>query len=328
MTSKSTSSMQRLGRVMRGGFTMIELLVSVAVLSILMLAFGMIVSGSRRLVSTSEGLMRANSTAEAIATAFRTEIRRASQNGFICIQTPNAVGADSALFACTAGPSTSMTEESSSGNPLSASGAVTAYGTCLNDGQGGNILWRSSWLLHYNPPTADVATSDYWKSDLADMQTANRAAIDGMVNTLITTVAAGKKVYIPDKLKSPPDSLDDVKLLWKYMAVGCYSRVPNEPAFKVSWTDGTTTAAGNLQWYDKDNPKDGAWGGKTVTTGAIEYSATVASVPPVTYYRALWTHENQSNWPVAIKIRFTLNDPALPTEFSSLDYEVICPIGR
>lgn len=70
--------------------------------------------------------------------------------------------------------------------------------------------------------------------------------------------------------------------------------------FKVEWTDGTNDN-GILNW---------------------------SSAP------GLWTHQNQANWPKAIKISFKINDPSMPKEFrdenniTGIAYEVISTIGQ
>jgi len=45
----------------------------------------------------------------------------------------------------------------------------------------------------------------------------------------------------------------------------------------------------------------------------------------------LWTHENQTNWPKAIKISFRINDPSMPRELrgdTGVAYEVISTVGE
>jgi type II secretory pathway pseudopilin PulG len=70
--------------------------------------------------------------------------------------------------------------------------------------------------------------------------------------------------------------------------------VTNIDDFKVSWTDGTKSGS-NLKW--DFNP-------------------------------GLWTHKNQTNWPRAIRITFTIKDPSMPKELQGAgQYEVICIVG-
>ena len=40
------------------------------------------------------------------------------------------------------------------------------------------------------------------------------------------------------------------------------------------------------------------------------------------------TGTGQSNWPKAVKFKFSLRDPDMPADFHNVWYEVICPIGQ
>ncbi len=96
----------------------------------------------------------------------------------------------------------------------------------------------------------------------------------------------------------------------------------------ISWTDGDHDAAGNLKWYSARYPKNNAWTGRdwryqraTPQEDAPECSLAEPSTPQqgpsgqyTTYnpagtaYCALWTGEKLNNWPLAIKVRYTLKE--------------------
>jgi prepilin-type N-terminal cleavage/methylation domain-containing protein len=66
---------------------------------------------------------------------------------------------------------------------------------------------------------------------------------------------------------------------------------------QIYWTDGTKNGA-NMNW--QTTPK-------------------------------LWTHQNQTNWPMAVRITFLINDPSMPKELQGKlgrKYEVICTVGQ
>jgi prepilin-type N-terminal cleavage/methylation domain-containing protein len=70
--------------------------------------------------------------------------------------------------------------------------------------------------------------------------------------------------------------------------------VTNVNNLQISWTDGTKSGS-NMNW---------------LTTSA------------------LWTHQDQTNWPRAIRISFLIQDPLMPKEFRGTAYEVICTVGQ
>jgi len=70
--------------------------------------------------------------------------------------------------------------------------------------------------------------------------------------------------------------------------------VTNVNNLQIFWTDGTKSGS-NMNW-------------QTTST--------------------LWTHQNQTNWPRAIRISFLIKDPLMPKEFRGTAYEVICTVGH
>ena len=325
------------GRTRAGGMTIMELLVAMAVLAVLILVFNLILSQSQKVVKGGQAKMQANSAVAAIGEVMRTDIRQASQNGFLCI-----TQADTYLipyrppqvFLATAGPAPSLT------GIQKATGTVTAYGLCNVPPPGGTdpaLLWRASWLLLYGGPAA-AFDRDIVNTDLGWVQRRPRGDINLVVVDSLRTATDGsmRPIFVPVTLTTPPETLENVNVLWKYLASNC-------KALSVMWTDGSDAAAGapvNLNWYgitftidystDPKGivsygvvPKDNNWSSKDITTsGAVEFDAGSD------VYRALWTNEDQQAWPKAVKFRFVLSDPALPTEFTSLEYEIICPIGQ
>lgn len=314
------------GRNRSAGLTLIELIVGVAILSIMILAFGIIMSESRKVVSVSQANMRGNSEAYAIAQTIREDIRHLTQNGFLCITERDVAGLPAkaqTLVYTAANPSPSVTNSAIAG----ANGTVAAMGLCNNTkpatAGGGPVLFRASWLLS---STIGVTAADKdvffstagATSDLSMFQTAARGGLDSYITNILTTAG-----YVPSQVVCPPTTLAEVNELWKYLATNCTD-------LQISWMDGSVypaaevAKAGQIRWFDRNAPKDSTWAAKTIASGTVEYADAAGN------YRALWTHHDQTNWPVAIRIRFKLNDPNLAEQFrvSGVDYEVICPIAR
>lgn len=308
--------------------TLMELLVAVAILVILILIFGMVLSSSQKVITTAQGKMRANSAVAAIAEVFRKDIAMASQHGFLCITQAATADATPQLFLATAGPVASATANEK------ATGTITAFGVVCNVASGRPVLWRAAWLLKdANAPVGGIdqsVTDIIYATDFARVQVWNRVIANGVVDTLQNpNLPDPAAPYLPDLPPTPTD-IDNVNRLWRYLATDC-------TALDIRWADGQRDAGNNLIWYglrwDPDPnhqptpivvgpTKDAAWASKVLGDGTVEFNAGGG------IYRALWTHENLNNWPKAIKIRFRLADPTLPEEVRSAWYEVICPVGQ
>jgi prepilin-type N-terminal cleavage/methylation domain-containing protein len=282
------------------GFTLTEMLVSVAVLVLIVLAFNMVMSESRKLVSLGQATMRANDTAIAVVDVLRQDMRSVSQNGFMCITRNN--DADVLLYT-TSGTTYSLTG-AEPGN-----GSITGIGLCEQDNITGNdaeMLWRASWVLNQGSYNRLV---DQMPFDFSAVQQMTAQQIDDqLIGDDEGDGILGDSRLAPDELNSPPNSKEDVQILWKYLA-------PYVSDLDIAWADGTLSG-GKLEWYHRDNPK-----GIDNETGSGDG------------YRVLWTLDDQNNWPTAIRFRFRINDPAIPEEVRGEDgggfaYEIICPVGQ
>lgn len=302
------------------GLTLVELLVAVGILSMMILAFATIMNQSRKVVTGSQSIMRANTAAEAIMQSFRDSIRRMTQNGFLCIDTEYA-GTTTVprLYLTTAGVADSKTMAES------GTGSFSCFGLCNASSGTERILWRQEWVLRPGIGSweQDVDQDTIRNADLSQVQSLPRysaANNSDDVNDLVNFLAN----IAPASLNPSPSTLAEVNAAWQLLASQC-------DHLTISWTDGSPGTF--LQWYDKDNPQQpgaspAGWEDRDVAAGQIEYDADPASG---TYrYRALWTKDNQSNWPRAIRVRFWLNDPTMQefTGPNGMFYEVICPVAR
>jgi len=277
----------------RRGMTLMELLVAVAVMATMIAAVGTVLTQTRKLVTSAQGTMRANQQAAAIAHLIRTDLASASQNGFLCVAT--ASDGSPRLILTTAGVTHSVT------STASGMGAFVCYGLVGNSGDASRpILWRPALVL----TGAASRQNDCWDTDLASLQVWSRTQINTNVVDDIVLGDLDGNGSADANPSVPATSLSQINDLWKVLVDGCSD-------LKITWTDGTKTDA-TLNWYGKDNPKG---------DGAIESG-------PATSYRALWTNKNQTNWPKAIRVQFTLTDRALPAEFQTLAYEVIAPVAQ
>jgi hypothetical protein len=209
-----------------------EVLVSVTVLTILILAFGQVLASAQKLVNYSLAAARANAAANAIQFAIRQDLTSLSQGGFLRIEDN---GNNDRIYFAAAGVSHSVAGGVTGEND--AMGAVVGYGTCtaegLDAGVPGNILWRGNWML--NNRTASAA-ADFAPWEFSDLWT-NTGDLDAAIAAF-----PNNSVYAPDSLTSPPTTPAQMQLLWKYLALGCTE-------FNVDWSDGSGWAPpGTYTW--------------------------------------------------------------------------------
>jgi len=287
-------------RPRRAGLTLVEMLVSITVLTVMILAFSTIMVQSQRFISLAQASRRSHALAASIGRVVRRDLRRASQNGFLAI----AYDGGSPLMVLTAaGISHSIAVEGEA-SLTSGTGSLICYGQCVNNAPGaeGGILWRPEYILAGEGVTP---SKDILNHSLAELQS--------NVQTTARTLCDSVNDMRPSDISVPPVGLDQIDDLWQVLASGC-------EGLNIRWTDGTVEPGTyNLNWYGVDeNGQPHLCGDSTIED------------PNATHYFALWTHEDQTNWPKAIKIRFRITDKNLPKNAAGLrafDYDVICNLG-
>ncbi|MFP4214396.1 MAG: type II secretion system protein J [Phycisphaerae bacterium] len=280
------------------GLTLIELLVAVAILAMLILSFSMILSTSQRVVTASNSHMRKNTTATALSQILRADLRRVTQSGFMCIAETSS---GDMLILTQAGLAESVT------SPNTGGGSVVTIGLCDTDGMDEQTLFRQGWVLN----DRGLSDGDMQNWDLSELTVLPREDPGGGGTNSVDEYVEYAIGQAPSSVTIPIQQQADLHELWQALAPGCTE-------LKIRWTDGTRDSDG-LKWYGP---------GSEANDPDIEY--TVGSTDE--HYRALWTNENQTNWPVAVKLTFTLKDVALPdadrAESEGNEYEVICTIGK
>ena len=305
----------------RSGMTLIELLVSTAILSLMIMLFSMVLNSSQKVASMSHATMRANQAAAAISDTIRKDVQRITQNGFLAVRL-NVAGQAFLLFT-TAGASPSVT-----GSEV-GTGTVATYGfePDPSDPPRGT-LWRRDWVLYR---TTDTGTANSAQQDVIDLdptQILTRTSDIGPTEILVRDLLQNPFLTI-----SSPPTPADVQNNWQILA-----RNISEVSFM--WTDGQDMIGGgalgdqpdgNIDWY---GIVPGDPNGYLEKGGVLFEDVT-------TGYKANWCRVDQNEWPVAIKISFKLYDDAMPEEFTGINtegkqtaaaggvrYEIICPIGR
>ncbi len=308
--------------------TLIELLVSTAILSLMILLFSMVLNSTQQVTSTAHATMRGNAAAAAIADVIRKNVARITKNGFLCI-TQTADDSPVLMFT-TSGTTSSVTSNSV------ATEAVVMLGLCDNTAaQNSKVLWTKRMLLDPNAPPL-VTDDDLW-TDVGFQAQPDRVS----VNTLITdstTPGIDQEILTGIDVST---ELDAYSGLWQVLAVDC-------EGLSITWTDGLdNNGDGQMDWYGIINQYDdtqtppndsvyveepgrAGWNVQAANNTLEEfdwtYPASVAVPGPL--YRALWIRDDPVNWPRAIKISFVINDPDMPEQLQGKRYEIICPIRQ
>lgn len=318
--------------VRRRGLTLIELLVTVGILVIMILTFGQIITASQKAVTTSQSAMRTCAAGAAIEKVIRDDLRKITRNGFLCITHDGNNTHPPQLVAVTAGITLSKTD------PVIGNGGIIALGLCANQAGGDPVLYHQALVLANGVMATD---SDVLAYDLESVVRLSRDGMNTVANSVANTWAPGG--FFPS-IRIPANDVDDITALWQVLASECY-------ALSIMWANGDVDGSNNLRWFGIecddnntiDDPSDDSYnivcqGGGTAWNAAfdstdpnqIEFNADIDGNGSLdNAYRALWTKDNQSNWPVAIKIRFTISNPSVIGEGSTpREYEIVCPVGQ
>lgn len=226
------STGQPAARARRRGLTLAELMVAVAVLSIIMVTFASILAQANRVVSTGQRTMRANAAAASLDQAIRKDFRRMSHNGFLRITGHEG---EQRLYFVAAGPSRSV----NGGGAGTAS--VIGYGICDNP-LGDQVLWRAQWVLRRDD--AETANFQQLSSDVPDVLQGDLADIQRMSETgMRDFIDSEIEPLYPRSLTVPPQTLGQMDDLWMVMR-------ENVEEVEFAYTTGSRDGSGNLEWQE------------------------------------------------------------------------------
>ncbi len=301
----------------RAGLTLMELLVAVAVLSVLVLVFGRILGSTQQAVSTAQWNMRINGQAMALNELIRSDLRRASTHGFLAMGLRDAPEGGPFPFLMVTTPGTI---ESSTSN-RTATGSLVVYTLAPINEPGQDLaLIRQAWVLVGGGGSTTEPDGDVWfQNDLSDILTfdfTNRNLCDAVLATFLNRV--------PEIVHIPPTTPQQINDLWTVLST-------NVTAFHVTWTDGqrhtsTDTDAtpqkikSLLRWYGHDVGWD--FDGTQKAGIPAEYEG------PNGRYRALW-HKSSAQWPLAFRVEVSMDKgEESQNEAFAQDLEFVCTVGQ
>ena len=209
------------------GLTLIELLVSVTILVIMILAFGTILSQGQRVVSRSQRIIRANAQVAAIAQVFRRDVGSITTDGFLHIGTSDGP----AMVFTAVG---SFTSQNSTVTPTpQANAAVICYsgGDDSTTGSQGKILCREAHLLTKptGAPAWNPASNDVTLLYLSDIQVEATGATPANIVAKFSGHAS---------IPTLPTNLTDAKKTWPILVNGCTNiNVRYRPKGGTTWVN-------------------------------------------------------------------------------------------
>ncbi len=304
----ASSKLQSADGGSRRAFTIIEMMVTIAILAMMIGSFSAILVQCQRVVGAAHKVMRANTKAAAIERVIRRDIHRMTKGGVLAI-TNIPTGGEPGLVITTGEPVDSITTNAQ------GLGSFVVYTTKPNkaDNSTGAILWRPEYVF------SAVSGDDTMSTDLTEVQAYSRTEADSEVNSLLSG-PVGLDLYMP------PVDLDQLADIWQVLTEGCDDLEISElegyeydRGLSIMWTDGSVNVSGELNWYGIDRGADGAI--VPVPSGITEIESVSGSS-----YEALWTADTVRYWPKAIKIAFNIIDPEMPPEMQSFRYEFVCEV--
>lgn len=319
------------GRPHRAGMTLIELMVSVAVMVIMIVGFGMIMNNSQKVVRTTQANIRANAIAEAISRAIRYDLENIQKaGGYLCIRSSSNERSTPMLFYTPDGgmPVHSVTDRSGGTSYLLAYGLTNnASDNTTGINTAANILLRQRWVRDTTGPIMPGSESDLWQY----------ATISSRWE-FYTRIEVGLKPEIPSKwpafpdwaLGVPPRNASDLLSSWQVLST-------EVNGLSIMWYDGNN-------WYGtdcSDPPNGGLISGSSHSAVRSSSSVTIDIDPPDDTdpdtigdaladntlfefeidsgdfpddptYLAMWgPSQGAALWPRAIRVSFRLIDPTL-----------------
>ena len=167
--NRSSRASRDAGQRESGGFTILEMMVTVAVLAMIITSFSVVILQCNRVVSKAQMVMRGNSKIAAIAHMLRRDVHRATKGGIMAI---TQFGDSPILFLTTGEPMTSTK------TATECLGSYVIYGMQPNGADPAlSVLWRPE----YGFPVGGrgIAPVDAVSTTLAEVQALSGAPPKG-----------------------------------------------------------------------------------------------------------------------------------------------------
>ncbi len=345
------------------GMTLVELLVAVAILTIMIAGVGFVFSKTSRAVRVTQATIDVNANVRAGFARLREDLRSFSSEGFLCLADATVDG--SLTKAMDPTPSvlafTAIGRFESQTNPgVTANAAIIIYMPARDQWGGKDILARYVFLLTgdksavsgYDATIADrvgafpsveqldqLAADDCLSSSLSDVRGWIRHDYKFFYNRFIFPL-----INCYPRLDPAPASMDGVTKVWPYLFAGvtAHARENDRPMAMAfcdgKMLDGVTPAAADdgVEWmnvsHDEARVKRGVWVWP-LDPLPLNYDGVVAtetdSGPNDDDLNVIvWDYTcSTERWPQALRLTFELTDGAGRMTIPR-SYEVLVTLPR
>ncbi len=285
----------------RGGMTLMELMVSLAILAIMILMANSLLVRSRRTVRLAQEVIRANADVRAVTDCLRADLASLTNEGFLAI-TYHPDDLPHLIFT-TASTYRSVVATDAAGRNISANAATIDFGLTADAYR---ILWRRARV---QAPLEASSHDDCLNWALGGYRANLLQPRSAINSSLLIPLAPALPLTAAPAMTVPVKSLTDAMAVWPYL-------IADVGDLKIQWSDGARYADGRLVWYDRDNPKFADWYRRgadhqdlNLGEDAPEYNLSGPDANP-RLYGAMWTFRKKDNWPKAIRFELGLGDPA------------------
>jgi prepilin-type N-terminal cleavage/methylation domain-containing protein len=271
------------------GLTLTELMVSLAVLTIIVLVVNQLMVSVREAVRVSQAAIRAEADTRVVFRRIRDDLATLSQDGFLAIvhrdveytrdsNVPSpgthVLVAPHLIFTAIR-PSRSLVSTTATNAALVQYG-LTSFGHTVDvagtegdlaDDTHLHVMFRRALLL--DPAAPEPKPGDVWRWSFSTFRK------DGGDTfwRLNSWIHEGGGFAEPPEVVLPPRTAEEIQGTWP-VVIDSINAHPNtdgggyrywrNPGFSIEWTDGETDATGALIWYGPENPRDGNWESKVL----------------------------------------------------------------
>ena len=255
------------------GFTLVELMVSVAIIAILMLSFSLVLTYSQQVVSNSHKAIRGNDASAALADLIRQDLASLTTEGFLAIDANVPDGNHDRLMFTTTGTYQSMVDPNKFATAARIDYGVFDATASSSSYDARQVLWRRALLLTGTGCTNTPPSLPTAGSDLLPVDTLAGYKVSAGINLGSFTTSVKNAMNTKPDLTLPPTRLIYIQNMWPYVYHPC-------SLFRVEWTNDTNL----VTWY---TPPDGP-------------------VPARRVNPVVWKF-GDTDWPLALRIRFKLS---------------------
>ena len=323
--------------------TLIELTVSLAILALMVLAFGQVLTSSQKVVAGSQGVMDSSAAAAAITQQLRDDLACQTPEGFLAIIAPvdgdPVTATRPGLLLASIRPLVSRYPPAPPATePVRANAALIWYGALSDTAPRRNdrpLLARQAWLLNGMLSAPPLPNSDIFPDPMTGGGM-TLARLGRLRRDIVRTWVLPTLNNTGGVSTSPMLGAAGTDRLWEVMAEDLREMSVTWSALDPTGQPFIDPATGQIRWFGYIARLDNSVSPPVWQVTHAPYAAWSAnnfgpgsgieSSGPGGCYIAFWDREILTDqWPIAVRIRFELGVRGAE---SGQMYEVICPVRR